>query len=171
MEQQEKTFEINGAKIYCQVTGRGPVFLLLHGFFMSSASYFPKQAREIMRATAYETADPGFLEFLNTLHPGGERQIKALYEQFCQFARNYDDMNFTPPDLSTICVRTLIVHGDRDEYYPISMPVEIYHAIPQAALWIVPNASHTDLMEAIGVGAAEGDKFPPLALAFLKGGD
>jgi pimeloyl-ACP methyl ester carboxylesterase len=51
-------------------------------------------------------------------------------------------MNFTPPYLSTITARTLIVHGDRDPFFPVSIPVEVYRAIPDSYLWVVPNGGH-----------------------------
>jgi pimeloyl-ACP methyl ester carboxylesterase len=51
-------------------------------------------------------------------------------------------MNFTPPLLNTITASTLIVYGDRDFLYPIEMAVEMYRAIPRAALWVVPNGGH-----------------------------
>lgn len=51
-------------------------------------------------------------------------------------------MNFTPPLLSTIQARTLIVQGDRDPLYPVEISVEMAKAIPNASLWIVPNSGH-----------------------------
>jgi pimeloyl-ACP methyl ester carboxylesterase len=51
-------------------------------------------------------------------------------------------MNFTPPLLSTITARTLIVHGDRDPFYPVNIPLELFTAIPNSHLWIVPNSGH-----------------------------
>jgi len=54
-------------------------------------------------------------------------------------------MNFTPPLLSTIKARTLIVHGDRDPLYPVHLAAEMYAAIPMA------------------------ERFVETALAFLRG--
>ena len=51
-------------------------------------------------------------------------------------------MNFTPPLLSTITARTLIVHGDRDMFFPMSIPVEMYEAIPESYLMVLPNWGH-----------------------------
>jgi hypothetical protein len=39
----------------------------------------------------------------------GDDQIRALWTQGNDFKDSYDDMNFTPPYLSTITARTLIV--------------------------------------------------------------
>jgi pimeloyl-ACP methyl ester carboxylesterase len=43
-------------------------------------------------------------------------------------------MNFTEPYFSTITARTLIVHGDCDEFFPVNLAVAMYRAIPGAAL-------------------------------------
>jgi pimeloyl-ACP methyl ester carboxylesterase len=61
----------------------------------------------------------------------------------CMDSHNsYDDMNFTAPCLSTIQARTLIVHGDRETLFPVEIPVNLYRAIPDAALWIIPGGDH-----------------------------
>jgi pimeloyl-ACP methyl ester carboxylesterase len=54
------------------------------------------------------------------------------------FAISYEDMAFTPPLLGTVSARTLIVHGDRDPFYPVEMAFELFRGIPGSALWIVP---------------------------------
>jgi pimeloyl-ACP methyl ester carboxylesterase len=58
---------------------------------------------------------------------------------------SYDDMNFTGPYLSTITARTLIVHGDRDQFFPFNIPVEMYRSIPKSFLWIIPNGGHVPI--------------------------
>jgi pimeloyl-ACP methyl ester carboxylesterase len=78
-----------------------------------------------------------------------------LFEQMRGLKDSYDDMAFTPPLLSTITARTLIVHGDRDPFYPVEMAMELYRSIPASALWIVPNAGH-------------GPIFGPLAAPFVQ---
>jgi pimeloyl-ACP methyl ester carboxylesterase len=77
---------------------------------------------------------------------------------------SYDDMNFTPPYLSTITARTLIVHGDRDPLYPVDLAVELYTAIPRAALWVVPNGGHAPIFGAMA------PRFRETALEFLRAG-
>ena len=54
----------------------------------------------------------------------------------------YDDVNFTPPYLGTITADTLIVFGDRDPFYPVSLGLELRAAIPRSYLWVVPNGGH-----------------------------
>lgn len=108
---------------------------------VSATPYFPAQARASVREYA---ASPPAQEWerLHRSHPQGDKQIKALLESIASFADSYDDLNFTPPLLSTIQAPALIVQGDRDPLYPVELSVEMYRAIPNARLWIVPNGGH-----------------------------
>jgi len=99
---------------------------------------------------------------MNRRHPGGSAQVDALLASIKAFADSYDDLNFTPPLLSTIRTRTLIVQGDRDPLYPVEISVEMASAIPKSSLWIIPNGGH---------GPVIGEKWPEFvktAVAFLK---
>jgi pimeloyl-ACP methyl ester carboxylesterase len=109
---------------------------------VSGAHYFPAQARKLMAAMTVESHTEQEWEFMRARHPRGDDQIRLLWEQSHAFKDSYDDMNFTPPFLSTIKARTLIVYGDRDPVYPVEMAVEMYRAIPNSQLWVVPNGGH-----------------------------
>jgi pimeloyl-ACP methyl ester carboxylesterase len=50
-------------------------------------------------------------------------------------------------DLATISSPTLIIAGDRDPVVSLEDATAMYHTIPDAALWIVPNATHFMGME------------------------
>lgn len=111
----------------------------------SSTSYFTDQDRAIKRGYTYEMAPSRIKEN----HPRGEQQLRQLFEQFKSLAENYDDVNFTPPLLSTIKSPTLIIHGDRDAFFPIDIPVIAYKAIPNSYLWVIPNGGHAPLFNPI----------------------
>ncbi len=81
---------------------------------VSATTHFPEQARAIQRAT------PG-AEFL---------------------AEDREDLAFTVEQLRTITARTLVVYGDRDPLYPVEIGVELYRAIPDAQLMVVPGGGH-----------------------------
>lgn len=128
---------------------------------VSATPYFPAQARPIMSQYADNLPEQQW-EFLRRRHPGGDAQIRAILESTTSFATSYDDMSFTPPYLSTIRARTLIVQGDRDPLSPVELSVEMAKAIPQSRLWILPNAGH---------GPVIGEKWPEFqmtAAAFLR---
>lgn len=124
--------------------------------------YFPEQARVIMRRTTAESMSPQDWERMRRIHKHGDDQIRALRDEFHNFKDSYDDMNFTPPYLATITARTFIIEGDRDQFFPVSIPVEMYQSIPHAYLWIVPHGGHVP----IGEHAAE---FTRLTQEFLRG--
>ena len=129
---------------------------------IGATSYFPEQAREIMRKSTPESLTDAQLKRARETHKISDDQVRALRAEFYAFKDSYDDMNFTPPYLATIRARTLIVHGDRDQFFPVDIPVQEYKSIPHSYLWIVPNGSHVP----IGAHLAE---FNQNALAFLRG--
>lgn len=112
---------------------------------VSATSYFPAQAREVMRQFRIEDRTDEEWQFMRQSHKHGEEQIRALWMHGLGFKDSYDDMNFTAPYLSTITARTLIVYGDRDPLYPVQIALEMYMAIPHSYLWIIPNAGHVPI--------------------------
>ncbi len=128
---------------------------------IGATTHFPEQARRIMRRTRVEMLDPPTLAFFGECAHRGVAQRDALSGQFYGFKDSYEDMSFTAPHLATIGAPTLIVHGDRDEFFPVAIPVEMYNAIPRAELWIVPGGDHVPIY---GPQAAE---FIRIALRFL----
>jgi pimeloyl-ACP methyl ester carboxylesterase len=130
--------------------------------WIGATTYFPEQAREVIRRSTVENITPAEWERMRGIHKNGDDQIRALRNEFHNFKDSYEDMNFTPPLLGTITARTFIIHGDRDEFFPVAIPVEAYRAIPHSYLWIVPNGGHVPIMQ----HAAE---FTKTALEFLRG--
>jgi pimeloyl-ACP methyl ester carboxylesterase len=128
---------------------------------VSATSYFPAQARTIMRQYPNSLTEQDW-ETMRRRHPGGDAQIKALLDSTASFADSYDDMNFTLPYLSTIQARTLILQGDRDPLYPVEISVEMAKAIPRSSLWIVPNGGHGP------IGGERWPEFTKTALTFLR---
>jgi pimeloyl-ACP methyl ester carboxylesterase len=123
---------------------------------VSAAPYFPPPLRAAAARFTTEALDrlsEHERRALRSRHVHGDDQIAALYAMTRGFASSYDDLAFTPPQLGRISARTLIVHGDRDPFYPVELAVELYRHIPEAALWVVPNGGH-------------GPIFGPLAPAF-----
>lgn len=129
---------------------------------VGSPSYFPAQARAIMAAMTEETRTEEEWRSMRERHLHGDDQIRALWRQANAFKDSYDDMNFTPPLLSRIEARTLIVNGDRDPLYPVEIFVEMYRAIPRSSLWILPDGGHAPVF-----GAAR-EAFARAAIAFLR---
>ena len=111
---------------------------------IGAPSYFPAQARAIMRTFTVESRSEPEWAAMRARHAHGDDQIRALWRIAVGFADSYDDdMAFTPPHLATIRARTLIVIGDRDELYPLEIFVEQYRAIPKSALYVIPDPATT----------------------------
>lgn len=109
---------------------------------VSATPYFPKEARLAMSQLSPDNRSEAEWEQMRRWHKHGDNQIRLLWTLGNRFKDSYDDVNFTPPLLSTIKARTLIVHGDRDPLYPVALALEMYQAIPKGMLWVVPNGGH-----------------------------
>ena len=133
---------------------------------VSATPYFPqplRSAAEQFTRESFERLTEGERNALRNRHVGGDEQIRLLYDMTRSFAASYDDMAFTPPQLGTITARTLIVHGDRDPFYPVEMAIALFRGIPASALWIVPYGSHGPIFGAMA------PTFVSTALAHLAG--
>jgi pimeloyl-ACP methyl ester carboxylesterase len=84
---------------------------------------FAAETRRIASNPDCEKLTPEDWKRMREFHKNGDDQILALQHEFCGLKDSYDDMNFTPPYLSTISARTLIVHGDHDVFFPLRIPV------------------------------------------------
>src|SRR5207247_5038411 len=80
------------------------------------------------------------------------RSTRDWSSDVCSSDLSYDDLNFTPPLLSTIQARSFIIQGDRDPLYPVELSVEMAKSIPNSRLWIIHNASHGPRSEERRVG-------------------
>ncbi|AKF10889.1 alpha/beta fold hydrolase [Sandaracinus amylolyticus] len=128
---------------------------------VSATPRFPDQARPILRAFATAPRSEEEWRVMRERHEHDDDRIRALWRTPADFAESHDDLCFTREALARIAARTLIVQGDRDPLYPVSLSVEMLEAIPRAALWIRPEAGH---------GAIFGEdrpEFEARALAFL----
>ena len=130
---------------------------------IGATTYFPEQARAIMARSGPDRLTTADWERYRKLHRHGDEQIRALRRQFLNFKDSHEDMMFTPPYLATIRARALIIHGDRDQFFPVSIPIEMYQSIPNSALWIVPNGGHVPIF---GANRAE---FLRIVSRFLAG--
>jgi len=128
---------------------------------VSATPRFPEATRALFRAAASVERSPEEWAKMRTLHVHGDEQIASLWRLPARLAEDTIDMSFTPERLSAITARTQIVSGDRDPFYPVELAVEMFRAIPDSSLWIVPEALH------IPVFLAERETFVRTAISFL----
>jgi pimeloyl-ACP methyl ester carboxylesterase len=128
---------------------------------ISAPPRFPAQARAIQRRYSFELLSEDEKARMRERH-AREGQIEILLAQIRAFADG-DDPNFTTDDLARIAADTLIVFGDRDPLYPVSLAVELREAIRRSWLWVVPNGGHGPVF------GASAPLFVQTALAFFGG--
>lgn len=110
---------------------------------VGATTHFGEQARRIMRSVASDGLPPPVREQFLKCAPRGPVQVDELTRQFAGFKDSYTDVNFKATDLKKIKAQTLIVHGDRDDFFPVATPVAMYGSIPGSQLWIVPRGGHS----------------------------
>lgn len=113
----------------------------------SATTHFPEQARAIMRRASFDFMPRDVQDMYSECAKRGREQIDQLVRQFNALGDNQEDMNFTGQELSGIKARTLVVHGDRDAFFPVDIPVNLYQSIPNAALWIIPDSGHAAIFD------------------------
>ena len=128
---------------------------------ISAPPRFPAQARAIQRQYSFEMLTEDEKARMRERHRR-EGQIEILLAQVRAFADGTDP-DFTREDLARITADTLIVFGDRDPLYPLSLAVELREGIRHSWLWVVPNGGHGPVF-----GAAA-PRFAETALRFLNG--
>lgn len=111
---------------------------------IGAAHYFPEQAREVMRGVP-ENVPAEVRASFEQCASRGPTQAAGLLQRFHELKDNHEDIELLPSELGTIAARTLVVHGDRDVFFPVDIPVAMYGAIPGAQLWIVPGGDHVPI--------------------------
>jgi len=111
-----------------------------------NATYrFDDVAKAHMRSIVQELpTQPAAIEASQRVHGAthGPDHWQVLREAFRQFTLDPDELPFDPLDLTTITRPALILHGDRDPFFPVNIPVAMYQAMPNAELCILPAAGH-----------------------------
>jgi pimeloyl-ACP methyl ester carboxylesterase len=122
---------------------------LVHSLTLMAASYTLDDHAQARVREVIASASPQLLQNLDATH--GETQGtgygRTLMRLWADTALRPGELPFTPADLEDIACPTLIVHGDRDQFFPVRIPVTMYQAIPHAELCIVPNSTHGMLWE------------------------
>jgi pimeloyl-ACP methyl ester carboxylesterase len=77
----------------------------------------------------------------------GAGHVQRILDLLVDSANRPGEFPFTDDDLCRIAVPTLIIHGDRDVYYPVSNALRMYNLIPNSELFIAPNTGHAVNLE------------------------
>jgi pimeloyl-ACP methyl ester carboxylesterase len=130
---------------------------------VSAPPYFPEQARAIQRQFSEAMLSDREMRLMRERHTQGGGQIEKLFALARGFADSHDDVNFTKTRLATITADTLIVFGDRDPFYPVTLATDLRLGILRSYLWVVPNGGHGPVF------GPDAPRFIETALSFLRG--
>ena len=111
---------------------------------VGATTRFVDQTRAAIGNVGGTIPAPVLAEF-RTCASRGPAQVDSLLAQFQVLGRSTGDPDFTPADLARITAPTLVVHGDRDEFFPVEIALGMYRGIPRAQLWVVPNGDHVPI--------------------------
>jgi pimeloyl-ACP methyl ester carboxylesterase len=122
---------------------------LVHSLTLVSATYtfddrVKAKAREIRASAPTE-----WIDSLKALHgeSHGTDYGDTILDLWLSSVLRPDELPFNPVDLSEIACPTLIIHGDRDLFFPVHVPTTMYEAIPHSELCILPNCGHGLLLD------------------------
>lgn len=114
---------------------------------ISATTHFPEQARAIMKRASYSTLPPEVRDMYKECANRGEEQVRQLIEQFNELHDNYDDVNFSEEELATISAPALIIHGERDSFFPVAIARKMQKSIPEAQLWLIADGDHVPVFD------------------------
>jgi hypothetical protein len=100
---------------------------------IGAANHFPEQARAITHG-ARGNIPPAVRGFFDACASRGQVQVERLLQRFHGLKDNHEDVRLSREELAAIRARVLVVHGDRDEFFPVDIPVAKHAAIPDAQL-------------------------------------
>jgi pimeloyl-ACP methyl ester carboxylesterase len=117
---------------------------LVHSLTLVAATYtfddhVKAQVREVVGSVS-----PEWIENLEAAHgeTHGADYARTILDLWAESVFRPQELPFVPGDLGQITCPTLIVHGDRDQFFPVRIPVTMYEAIPNAELCILPRCGH-----------------------------
>ena len=80
--------------------------------------------------------------------PQGPDAWRAVVAAFSAVSAHAHGEDFPEPEeLRGLAAPTLIVHGDRDPYFPVAVPAALHGLLPDAELCILPRTGHGPPME------------------------
>jgi pimeloyl-ACP methyl ester carboxylesterase len=122
---------------------------LVHTLTLVSSTYnFDERVKAYVREIR-SNAPKEWIDSLTTLHSEiqGSDCGEHILDLWCDAVQRPDELPYSLEDLREISCPTLIMHGDRDPFFPIHIPTTMYQAIPNSELCIFPNCGHNLLAD------------------------
>ena len=131
-----------------------------------------ERGRQLLVNEYFEDLDDELKAYYRSIHPGGDPQIKKIFdlenEMAADFAATITKGDLTWPVLHDIDVPALLVWGDRDKYFPVEVALELYLALPNSRLWVVPGQGHVPLWPEWGGDERVAELFVPAVKQFFE---
>ena len=124
--------------------------------------YYGDDVRSTLQRITPDMVDEGGRAFLQTIHTAlGPDHWRSVIQAFHDLhAHAHADDFPEAEELGRIGTPVLIVHGDRDHFFPVEVPTGLYRLLPNAELCLLPNTGH-------GPPDERPDWFNAIALDFL----
>jgi pimeloyl-ACP methyl ester carboxylesterase len=115
---------------------------LVRAMVLDSGTYkVPQSAQKYYKAP--ESLSPKLKEYYKKANEiYGADYWHEMAQAFYNFRLLECDINISLESLKEITSPTLIIHGDRDIFFPIDIPAEMKMTIPNSELSIFPNTQH-----------------------------
>lgn len=111
--------------------------------YVAATYTFDERIKSLARTLA-ETTSEERIATLQKLHGAtyGDAYAQTIMELWVAAIQRRNELPFTPASLKRIDRPALIIHGDRDSFFPIHIPVTMYQMIPKSELCILPDCGH-----------------------------
>lgn len=133
---------------------------------ISGAHRIDPAMRQILLEDSFEKSDADLQEYYRQIHNNDMDKINGIFTDIRKFVETRD--MFSIDEIEEIQIPVLLVFGDRDTFYPLEIPLEMYKALPNARLWIVPEQGHTPVWASMGADKQTAQIFPKMVSRFFK---
>jgi pimeloyl-ACP methyl ester carboxylesterase len=117
---------------------------LFHSLTLVAVTYTMDDHSQAGVREVLASVSPAWIRNLEAAHgeTHGADYARTILDLWADSATRPNELPFTPADLGQTACPTLIIHGDRDMFFPVRVPVTMYEAIPDAELCILPRCGH-----------------------------
>ena len=122
---------------------------LVHSLTLAAATYTFDDHVKAQVHEVLSSITPEWIQGLEAAHgeTHGAEYAQTILNLWAESVFRPQELPFVPDDLRGITCPTLIIHGDRDQFFPVHIPVTMYEAIPNAELCILPRCGHFVLQQ------------------------
>jgi pimeloyl-ACP methyl ester carboxylesterase len=126
--------------VACEHPSRTRTLTLVGGTYIWDAHY----CAYLRRRMAEWQGDPAWRERMRQLHDAtqGQDHWRRLLGPLQAVLDGQDDLRFGLAHLAAIAQPVLVVHGDRDPFFPLRVATTMYEAMPNAELAVLPAVTH-----------------------------